>query len=199
MDATTSAPTVVEAPAQPAAEAAHESSHTWEGELSAGFASWAGGGPAGASPGFVGSLAFGVVPSWARGERVALRLAGRASVWSAAEPERRTTIVPLLLEPSMQIALGATAVTLVIACGVGVAVFPSLDARSQLLTEDAARVTGALSALEVRPSLSFRWALSPATAVALTAAYAWDGRLDSYFRARSLQRLEASLGVVQRW
>lgn len=170
----------------------------WEAELAGGAGSWVAGAPDDGAPGVLASFAFGAIPSWARGDRFALRLAARASVWSAADSSRRTTMVPLLLEPALQVSLTSTW-SLALACGMGVAVFPSLDARSDLLREEAARVTGALRALEVRPSASLRWEASRTTAVALTAAYAWDGGLDAYFRARSLQRVEASLGVVQRW
>jgi hypothetical protein len=166
---------------------------------SAGISLWRVGLPSSTAPTAALAVGFGYVPAAFSGARLEGRLGGKLALTSLPDTSGRDLFLSALVEPTLRVRMIPGRLNLFAAVGLGLLVMTGVTADSVLLGPGAEMVTGALRALEVRPTLGAELHLTAALLVSVSSSLVYNTALDPYFRERSLVRIELTSGLGLRF
>lgn len=161
--------------------------------VSVGMNLWMAGVPSGADP----SAAFGLAGDYRlwQHNQLQLSLGAEASLTFLTENDNRISLTSILVNPTARYVVHPK-VSLLGRLGLGLLVVGGLEAPSVLLSPAATEVTGALSALELRPSVGAEYRLNASLALFLSVAVAYSPRPDPQFRDGAITRFATTTGAA---
>jgi hypothetical protein len=140
------------------------------------------------------SLGVAYVP-WALAfGRFVPRFGAKLGLSTISEPNARVYFTSLLADAGLRGAV-TDAFYVFGDVAVGLAIISGVRPGSVLLKPEAGEVSGALSSLELRPSLGLGFSLTRALALFGEVSFVWESRPTSYFRNEDMSRVETALGL----
>jgi hypothetical protein len=129
------------------------------------------------------------------GDGLSFHLGPRLTVNTIGDRDRTVYATGFMAAPQLRLVLVPARVQVSFELGGGLMVLWGLRAPSMLLVPRSGDATGGLSAVALRPALTFEYQLGPEVALVTGMAAIWSPRPDPAFRERYLVHIDFALGL----